>query len=155
MVESADLTTATWTGPGPSGGTATTVSPSGASPLGEGLVTAEVVAAHLCVDVSTIYRLATSGALPVVRIGRAKRFRVADVRAFVEGQTRGCTASRGASADVDRVQQLLVGARRGASRRSRPGRSNDLDVSPGQSVHPTPKQEPWRPPGLAKPEEHR
>ena len=151
MVESADLTTATWTGPGPSGGTATTV-----SPLGEGLVAAEVVAAHLAVDISTIYRLAASGALPVIVIGRAKRFRVADVRAFVEGQTRGCTASRGTSgAGVDRVQQLLAGARRGTSRRSRPGRSNDLDVSAGQSVHPTPKQEPWRPPGLATPEEHR
>lgn len=150
MIQRADLTTPSWTGPGPSGGTACSV-----SPLGEGLVTAEVVAAHLCVDVSTIYRLATSGALPVVVIGRAKRFRVADVRAFVEGQTRGCTASRGVSADIDRVQQLLAGARRGASRRSRPGRSNDLDVSAGQSVHPTPKQEPWRPPGLATPEEHR
>ena len=149
MVESADLTTATWTGPGPSGGTATTV-----SPLGEGLVAAEVVAAHLAVDISTIYRLAASGALPVIVIGRAKRFRVADVRAFVEGQTRGCAAPRGTSADVDRVQQLLAGTRHGASRRPRPARSNDLDVSPGQSVHPTPKQEPWRPPGLAKPEVH-
>ncbi len=143
MVASADLTTAARTGPGPSGGTACAV-----SPLGEGLVTAEVVAAHLCVDVSTVYRLASSGALPVIVIGRAKRFRVEDVRAFVERQTRGCTAPRGASAGVDRVQQLLRGTQRGASRRSRRARSNDLDVSRAQSVHGASKQEPWRPPGL-------
>jgi excisionase family DNA binding protein len=151
VIERTDLPAPSWTGPGPSGGTAIAV-----SPLGEGLVTAEVVAAHLAVDVSTIYRLAASGALPVVVIGRAKRFRVADVRAFIELQTRGCTAPRGTSgAGVDRVQQLLAGTRHGASRRPRPARSNDLDVSAPQSVHPTPKQEPWRPPGLAKPEEHR
>ena len=150
MIERADLPAPSWTGPGPSGGTGSTV-----SPLGEGLVTAEVVAAHLCVDVSTIYRLATSGALPVVVIGRTKRFRVADVRAFVDAATRGCTASRGTSgAGVDRVQQLLAGTRHGASRRSRPAHSNDLDVSAGQSVHPTPKQEPWRPPGLQRPEDN-
>ena len=148
MVEAADLTTATWTGPGPSGGTAPAV-----SPLGEGLVTAELVAAFLAVDVSCVYRMAGKS-LPVVVIGRAKRFRVADVRAYVERQTRGCTPPRGVSADVDRVQQLLAGTRRGASRRPRPARANDLDASRGQSVHATPKQEPWRPPGLTRPEDN-
>ena len=133
------VTTATWTGPGPSGGTASTV-----SPRGEGLVTAEVVAAHLAVDVSTVYRLASSGALPVVAIGQAKRFRVEDVRAFVERQTRGAAEQ---SCDVDRVRQLLAGARRGTSRRSRPARSNEFDVCAPQSVHGASKQEPWRPPG--------
>ena len=126
MVERADLTMPTWTGP----------TPSGSTPLGEGLVTADVVAAFLSVDVSCVYRMAGKS-LPVVRIGRAKRFRVADVVAFVENQTRGGEAAR-----VDRVQQLLRGTPRG----SRPKRSNDLDVSRERSVHP--KQEPWRvPPG--------
>ena len=121
-------TASTWSGP----------QPSGSSPLGDGLVTADVVAAHLSIDVSTIYKLARSGVLPVVVIGRAKRFRVKDVRAFIDAATRGGQRS----APVDRVQQLL----RGASRGARPPRSNDLDVSADQSVHRPPKQEPWRAP---------
>lgn len=129
MVESADLTTPTWTGPGPGG----------ISPLGEGLVTADVVAEYLSVDVSTIYKLAKSGALPVVVVGRAKRFRVKDVVAFIDAATRGGRPS----APVDRVQQLL----RGAERASPPARSNDLDASARQSVHRGSKQEPWRAPG--------
>jgi excisionase family DNA binding protein len=128
MVESADLTAAAWTGPGP-GGT---------SLLGEGLVTADVVAAHLSIDVSTIYKLAKSGVLPVVVIGRAKRFRVKDVLAFVGAATRGGQQS----ASVDRVQQLL----RGAQRSPCPPRSNDLDASRRQSVHRPSKQERWRAP---------
>jgi excisionase family DNA binding protein len=103
---------AIWTGPAPADD----------SPLGQGLVTADVVAAHLAIDVSTVYKLATSGALPVVLIGRAKRFRVKDVLAFVENATRG-----GQSARVDRVQQLLGGARC--------RRSNDLEASRAKSVH--------------------
>jgi len=132
MVADADLTTPTWTGPNPSG-----EMPSGVSPLGEGLVTADAVAEYLAVDVSCVYRMAGKS-LPVVRIGRAKRFRVKDVLAFVEQATRG-----GQAAGVDRVQQLLRGARRGM----RPAPSNDLDVSADQSVHRAPKQEPWRVPG--------
>ncbi len=128
MVESADLTTPTWTGPGPGG----------ISPLGEGLVTADVVAAHLSIDVSTIYKLAKAGTLPVVVIGRAKRFRVKDVAAFVESATRD-----GRSAPVDRVQQLVGDA----GRRRPTARPNDLDVSARQSVHRVSKQEPWRAPG--------
>ena len=138
MIADADLTTPTWTGPGPSGGT-----PWGVSPLGEGLVTAVVVAAHLGIDVSCVYRMAGKS-LPVVLIGRAKRFRVADVRAFIERQTRGGDEQ---ARPVDRVQQLLAGAARtsrGCGRR----RSNDLDASRRQSVHRAPKQEPWRAPGL-------
>jgi hypothetical protein len=125
MVADADLTT--WKGP----------DPKEASPLGEGLVTADVVAAYLAVDVSCIYKMAGKS-LPVVVIGRAKRFRAADVVAFVERQTRGGQAAR-----VDRVQQLLRGAQRDAC----PARSNDLDASRRQSVHRAPKQESWRPPG--------
>jgi excisionase family DNA binding protein len=133
VVESAHLTTPAWAGP----------EPTGASPFGEGLVAAGVVAAYLSLDVSTVYKLATSGALPVVVIGRARRFRVKDVLAFVESATRG-----GRSAPVDRVQQLVRGAARGRP----PARSNDLDVSADQSVHRPPKQEPWRVPG--KPEDN-
>ena len=47
MVENADLTTPSWTGP----------KPSGTTPLGEGLVTADFVAAYLAVDVSCVYRM--------------------------------------------------------------------------------------------------
>lgn len=126
MVATTDLTTPTWTGP----------TSSGTSPLGEGLVTADVVADYLAVDVSCVYRMAGKS-LPVVLIGRAKRFRVKDVLAFVENAMRGAPSAR-----VDRVQQLLGGARRGP----RPPGSNDLEASRAQSVHP--KQEPWRvPPG--------
>lgn len=133
MVESADLPT--WTGP----------DSGGISPLGDGLVTADVVAAYLSIDVSTIYKLARSGVLPVVVIGRAKRFRVRDVAAFVENATRG-----GRSAPVDRVQQLVGGG----ARRLPAARSNDLEVSAPQSVHRDSKQEPWRPPGPKSPEDN-
>ena len=146
MTERGDAVVAPRVGPGPSGGTASSV-----SPLGEGLVTAEDVAAYLALDVSSIYRLA-GRALPVVVIGRVKRFRVADVHAFVARQTRG--TSDGAPHDarpVDPVQRLLGGA----SRRARPARSNDLEVCAQQSVHGTSKQEPWRPPGLPPKEEQR
>lgn len=120
--------------------------PGGHALLGEPLVDAATVAAHLGVDVSTVYRLATSGDLPVVVIGRAKRFRVSDVRAFVEQATRGGAQA----ARVDRVQQLVGGAAR-----CRPSaRSNDLDATRGKSVHPTPKQEPWRPPPPYRPEDN-
>ena len=135
MVANVDLTTQTCTGPGPKE----------TSPFGEGLVGADVVAAHLGVDVSTIYRLASSGALPVVVIGRAKRFRVGDVVAFVENATRGAR-----SLPVDRVQQLL----RGAGRTPHPARSNDLDAAREQSVHRGSKQEPWRPPPPGRPEDN-
>ena len=136
MVERAEPTTATWMGP----------TSSGISPLGEGLVTADVVAAHLSIDVSTIYKLAKSGVLPVVVIGRAKRFRAQDVAAFVEAATRGGRQS----APVDRVQQLVGGA----ARRRSAARSNDLEVSAPQSVHRDSKQEPWRPPGPRSPEDN-
>jgi excisionase family DNA binding protein len=135
VVESAYPTASPWTKP----------EPAGTSPLGEGLVTADVVAAHLSIDVSTIYKLARSGVLPVVVIGRAKRFRVKDVAVFVENATRG-----GQSAPVDRVQQLVGGA----ARRRPPVRSNDLEVSARQSVHRDSKQEPWRPPGPRSPEDN-
>jgi hypothetical protein len=110
VVADIDPTTPTRAGPTSSGG----------SPLGEGLVTADVVAAFFDVDVSCVYRMAGKS-LPVVVIGRAKRFRVKDVLAFVESRTR-CAAPC-----VDRVQQLLRGARA--------PRSNDLEASRARSVH--------------------
>lgn len=57
------------------------------TPLGDALVTAEDVAEFLQVDRSTVFRLA-GRELPVVQIGRARRFRIAEVFAFVERQTR-------------------------------------------------------------------
>jgi hypothetical protein len=83
--------------------------------------------------------------LPVVVIGRAKRFRVKDVAAYVENATHG-----GRSAQVDRVQQLVGGA----ARRRPAARSNDLEVSAPRSVHRDSKQEPWRPPGPRSPEDN-
>jgi excisionase family DNA binding protein len=95
---------------------------SSAAPLGEPLLDAAAVAAFLGVDRSTVYRLAGAvHGLPVVAIGRTKRFRPADVRAFVERSARGGQVRSG------RGERLLA-----AVRSPRP---NEL-ASPGkQSVH--------------------
>ena len=107
------------------------------TPLGDALVTADAVAEFLQIDRATVFRLA-GRELPVVEIGgRVKRFRVADVRAYVERKTR-CSAPR------DRVQTLL---RRGP----RGGRfpvANDVDASARKSVHP--KHESRALPGTAE-----
>lgn len=107
--------------------------------LGAALLTADDVAAYLQIDRSTVFRLA-GRALPVVAIGRARRFRVEDVIAFVESSTRGGHADPGG---VDRVQQLL----RGIAGDLRRPRSKNLEVSANPSVHRARKQEPWRSPG--------
>jgi len=63
----------------------------GAAPsLGEPLLCAKAVAAHLDCDVSTVYRLAgRAGGLPVVEVApRVRRFRPEDVRAFVAARTK-------------------------------------------------------------------
>jgi len=74
-----------------------------ASPLGESLVDAAAVAAYLGVDKTTVYRLASSAALPSIEIApRVLRFRPADVRLFLERRTRKA-APRG------RVKSLLGG----------------------------------------------
>lgn len=72
--------------------------------FGEGLVSAEIVAAHLGVDRATVFRLAgVAGGLPVIDVGnRIKRFRVSDVKAYVERRTRSAQG---------RAERLL-GARR-------------------------------------------
>ena len=78
--------------------------PSGASPLGEPLVDAATVAAHLGVDATTVYRLASSAALPAIQVApRVLRFRPADVREFLERRERKAPA-RG------RVKSLLGGS---------------------------------------------
>ncbi len=60
-----------------------------AAVLAEPLVDARAVAAVLNIDVSSVYRLAgKSDGIPVVEIGRAKRFRPEDVRAFVAARTK-------------------------------------------------------------------
>lgn len=52
----------------------------------EPLLDAGDVAAAFKVSKRTIYELAAAGAIPSVRIGRAVRFRVRDVRALIEGR---------------------------------------------------------------------
>jgi len=46
------------------------------------LLTAEQLAARWQVPVSHVYRLARADKLPVVRLGRYRRFRLAEVEAF-------------------------------------------------------------------------
>jgi len=74
-----------------------------AATFGETLVDAAAVAAFLAVDKATVYRLASSAALPAIEVApRVLRFRPADVRDFLERRTRKA-APRG------RVKQLLGG----------------------------------------------
>jgi excisionase family DNA binding protein len=75
--------------------------PGGHALLGEPLVDAAAVAAHLGVDKATIYRLAAATELPAIDVApRVVRFRPSDVRAFLERRTRKA-APRG------RVKRLL------------------------------------------------
>jgi excisionase family DNA binding protein len=53
------------------------------------LLTARDTARALAVCPKTLWALTRSGRLPVVRIGRAVRYDVADVRAFIEAAKRG------------------------------------------------------------------
>jgi predicted DNA-binding transcriptional regulator AlpA len=72
------------------------------SPLGEPLLTADVVAEYFACDKATVYRLAAVAALPSIDIApRVLRFRPADVRAFMERRTRRRATS------TDRVKRLL------------------------------------------------
>mgnify|MGYP001299677097 CR=1 FL=1 len=93
------------------------------TPLGEPLLTAAEVAAYLRVDRGTVHRLAgASDGLPAVDLApRVRRFRAADVRAFVERRTRAVGVSR------TRSERLLGGAQRPAG--------NGLATSRRQSVH--------------------
>lgn len=54
-------------------------------------LTAEEVASQFKVSVDTVYRLAQSGRLPCVKLGRVVRFRPQDLEAFGErgGSHRG------------------------------------------------------------------
>ncbi|MCC6450504.1 MAG: helix-turn-helix domain-containing protein [Candidatus Aureabacteria bacterium] len=99
-----------------------------ASPLGEPLVDAATVAAFLGIHVASVYRLAgRSNGLPVVQVSAGvRRFRPADVRAYIERQTRTPQVRS------SRAAQLLAGRPR--------ARRNELATSPQQSVHR--KQEP-------------
>ena len=88
--------------------------------IGDALVTADDVAEFLQVDRSTVFRLA-GRKIPVVQIGRARRFRIADVLAFVERQTR---ETQGRSENGKRVLA--------AARNARP---NELASPRRESVH--------------------
>jgi excisionase family DNA binding protein len=78
-------------------------SPAKSSPFGEPLVDTATVASYLGVDKATVYRLASTTALPSIEVApRVLRFRPADVRDFLERRTRK-SAPRG------RVKSLLGG----------------------------------------------
>ena len=71
------------------------------SHLGEPLLSADEVAAYFSVSPTTIYRLAAQGELPAIEIApRVLRFKVQDVREFLERRTRHARAS-------GRVKRLL------------------------------------------------
>jgi excisionase family DNA binding protein len=64
----------------------------------DALLTRKQVAATLALSPSMIGKLADAGAIPVVRIGRAVRFRASDVDEFVRARTVP-TTDRAASGD--------------------------------------------------------
>jgi len=57
-------------------------------PRAQGLATAEQAASYLCLSRTTLWRLERQGALQAVRIGRALRFRWADLHR-VAGEEQG------------------------------------------------------------------
>lgn len=52
------------------------------------LLTTDEVADELVVSARTVRRIAATGAIPVVQVGRAVRFRPADIEAYIAAQTR-------------------------------------------------------------------
>ncbi len=94
--------------------------PERTTPLGTALVTADDVAQFLQVDRATVYRLA-GREIPVVEIGRTRRFRVSDVHAFLERRTHGAQVRAGGG------ERVLAAVRQ--------PRRNELASSPAQSVH--------------------
>jgi excisionase family DNA binding protein len=60
--------------------------PTLAEPL---LLTARAASAALAICPKTLWALTRDGKLPAVRIGRAVRYDVADVRRFIEGAKAG------------------------------------------------------------------
>jgi excisionase family DNA binding protein len=52
----------------------------------EGLVTAERVASHLSMAEGTIRNMANRGEIPFVKIGRALRFRLSEIDAWVRSR---------------------------------------------------------------------
>jgi excisionase family DNA binding protein len=53
-------------------------------PWNDGLQTAKQVSTRLGVSVDTVWRLARTGELPFVTIGRLRRFEPSDVEAYIE-----------------------------------------------------------------------
>lgn len=56
------------------------------APAEGAFLTTEEVLTYLNVNVRTIYRLARTGAIPAVRIGRQWRFRRSDIDAWVDSR---------------------------------------------------------------------
>ena len=75
------------------------------TPLGEPLLTAAEVATYLSVAPTTIYRLAAQAELPAIEVApRVLRFKVQDVREFLERRTRRAPP-RGRAAQLLKVRQ--------------------------------------------------
>jgi excisionase family DNA binding protein len=53
------------------------------------LLTARQAAEHLAISTRTLWSITARGELPVVRIGRAVRYRPADLAAYVERLAQG------------------------------------------------------------------
>jgi len=61
----------------------------------EGLITTKEAAAILCLSVRTIQELAANKDLPVIKIGKAVRYDVADLRKFIERKKLKATGWKG------------------------------------------------------------
>lgn len=61
--------------------------------MDDALLTRAEVADLLAVSERTVIRLRSAGAFPAVRIGQQIRFRVADIRAYIERQTESVAAA--------------------------------------------------------------
>ena len=73
------------------------------SPL---LVTARDAAKLLAVSERTLWGLTAAGELPAVRIGRAVRYSVSDLKAWI---ARKCAAPCAVSSDLPRISSVSVG----------------------------------------------
>ena len=73
-----------------------TQKPHGAAEALEGLITTKEAAAFLCLSVRTIQELAAKRELPLIKIGKAARFDVSDLRKFIERKKLKATGWKGA-----------------------------------------------------------
>ena len=108
-----------------------------AQPVEEQLLDVEATAARLQVPRSGIYKMATSGQLPAVKVGARLRFRLSDIEEFITQATRSEERVRAlaASARAVATQPQHEPHRGSASRRDRGERTMTRD---GSSERPAP-----------------